>query len=172
MGVHTWSQACPCCLAGQLFILHTIKTFGALMFAAVMTTRQFLSILVSSILFNNKLSEGQWWASCLYHCCWQKGDSSLFLDHDLRPTMLHRDCCSFMNDMLLQQMGALDYRRRTRETHAWCMHVAGLGRPSCLWPCTSRPLRRAGRRSRRPGAAPQRRLCGAPAARQSRAPSA
>ena len=46
--------------AGQLFILHTIKTFGALIFAAVMTTRQFLSILVSSILFNNRLSEGQW----------------------------------------------------------------------------------------------------------------
>ncbi|CAL5223690.1 g6242 [Coccomyxa viridis] len=46
--------------AGQLFILHTIKTFGALIFAAVMTTRQFLSILVSSVLFNNRLSEGQW----------------------------------------------------------------------------------------------------------------
>lgn len=47
-------------VAGQLFILHTIKTFGALIFAAVMTTRQFLSILVSSVLFNNRLSEGQW----------------------------------------------------------------------------------------------------------------
>ena len=127
MGVHTWSQACPCCLAGQLFILHTIKTFGALMFAAVMTTRQFLSILVSSILFNNQLSEGQWWASCLYHCCWQKGDSSLFLDHDLRPTMLHRDCCSFMSDMLLQQMGALDYRRRTREIHVMAHACCRLG---------------------------------------------
>lgn len=31
------------------------------MFAAVMTTRQFLSILVSSFLFGNPLSEGQWY---------------------------------------------------------------------------------------------------------------
>lgn len=46
--------------AGQLFILHTIKEFGALLFAAVMTTRQFLSILVSSVLFANPLSLGQW----------------------------------------------------------------------------------------------------------------
>ncbi|BDA48713.1 Adenosine 3'-phospho 5'-phosphosulfate transporter 1 [Coccomyxa sp. Obi] len=45
---------------GQLFILHTIKKFGALLFAAVMTTRQFLSILVSSALFANPLSPGQW----------------------------------------------------------------------------------------------------------------
>ncbi|KAK9917876.1 hypothetical protein WJX75_009158 [Coccomyxa subellipsoidea] len=45
---------------GQLFILHTIKKFGALFFAAIMTTRQFLSILVSSALFANPLSTGQW----------------------------------------------------------------------------------------------------------------
>ncbi|EIE27556.1 DMT family transporter: UDP-galactose/UDP-glucose [Coccomyxa subellipsoidea C-169] len=45
---------------GQLFILHTIKKFGALLFAAVMTTRQFLSILVSSAVFGNPLSTGQW----------------------------------------------------------------------------------------------------------------
>ena len=42
------------------------------MFAAVMTTRQFLSILVSSVLFNNRLSQGQWWAFCLCSCFWQK----------------------------------------------------------------------------------------------------
>ena len=51
----------PCLLSiGQLFILHTIRCFGALLFAAVMTTRQFLSILVSSFLFGNPLSVGQW----------------------------------------------------------------------------------------------------------------
>ena len=51
----------PCLLpAGQLFILQTIRCFGALLFAAVMTTRQFLSILVSSFLFGNPLSVGQW----------------------------------------------------------------------------------------------------------------
>lgn len=56
-------------VTGQLFILHTIKNFGALIFAAVMTTRQFLSILVSSILFNNRLSEGQWYASLSASAC-------------------------------------------------------------------------------------------------------
>ena len=45
---------------GQLFISHTIKTYGALLFATVMTTRQFLSILLSCILFAHPLSGGQW----------------------------------------------------------------------------------------------------------------
>jgi solute carrier family 35 (adenosine 3'-phospho 5'-phosphosulfate transporter), member B2 len=43
----------------QLFISHTIKTFGALLFATVMTTRQFLSILLSCFLFFHPLSWGQ-----------------------------------------------------------------------------------------------------------------
>ena len=47
-------------IAGQLFIVHTIQRFGALLFAGVMTTRQFLSILVSSAVFGNPLSPGQW----------------------------------------------------------------------------------------------------------------
>ena len=45
---------------GQLFISHTIKTYGALIFATVMTTRQFISILLSCILFAHPLSLGQW----------------------------------------------------------------------------------------------------------------
>jgi adenosine 3'-phospho 5'-phosphosulfate transporter B2 len=45
---------------GQLFISHTIKTFGALLFATVMTTRQFLSILLSCVIFAHPLSLGQW----------------------------------------------------------------------------------------------------------------
>jgi hypothetical protein len=45
---------------GQLFISHTIKTFGALLFATVMTTRQFISILLSCVLFAHPLSGGQW----------------------------------------------------------------------------------------------------------------
>ena len=44
---------------GQLFIFHTIKTFGALLFATVMTTRQFLSILLSCFIYGNVLSLGQ-----------------------------------------------------------------------------------------------------------------
>ena len=45
---------------GQLFISHTIKAYGALLFATVMTTRQFISILLSCILFAHPLSPGQW----------------------------------------------------------------------------------------------------------------
>lgn len=45
---------------GQLFISHTIKTYGALLFATVMTTRQFISILLSCVLFAHPLSMGQW----------------------------------------------------------------------------------------------------------------
>ena len=45
---------------GQLFISHTIKSYGALLFATVMTTRQFLSILISCLLFAHPLTLGQW----------------------------------------------------------------------------------------------------------------
>jgi adenosine 3'-phospho 5'-phosphosulfate transporter B2 len=47
-------------LAGSLFISYTIKTFGALVFAIIMTTRQFLSILLSSLFFGSPLTGGQW----------------------------------------------------------------------------------------------------------------
>lgn len=46
--------------AGSLFISYTIKSFGALMFATIMTTRQFLSILLSSFFFGSPLTGGQW----------------------------------------------------------------------------------------------------------------
>lgn len=46
-------------LAGALFISYTIKTFGALIFATIMTTRQFVSILLSCILFAHPLTAGQ-----------------------------------------------------------------------------------------------------------------
>jgi len=47
-------------LAGQLFIVHTIKSFGPLLFAVIMTSRQFVSILLSCIIFSHPLSKGQW----------------------------------------------------------------------------------------------------------------
>ena len=50
---------------GALFISYTIKTFGSLVFATIMTTRQFLSILLSCILFAHPLSGGQWVGSLL-----------------------------------------------------------------------------------------------------------
>ena len=49
----------------QLFISYTIKTFGALLFATVMTTRQFLSILLSCFMFLHPLSLGQTAATLL-----------------------------------------------------------------------------------------------------------
>jgi len=45
---------------GQLFILYTIREYGALVFATIMTTRQFISILLSCLLFFHPLSAGQW----------------------------------------------------------------------------------------------------------------
>jgi adenosine 3'-phospho 5'-phosphosulfate transporter B2 len=50
---------------GSLVISHTIKTFGALVFATIMTTRQFLSILLSSFVFGSPLSGGQWLGTCV-----------------------------------------------------------------------------------------------------------
>merc|ERR1711862_183750 len=49
-----------CATGGQLVIYYTIKNFGALYFAIVMTTRQVFSILLSCILFFHPLSIGQW----------------------------------------------------------------------------------------------------------------
>lgn len=49
-----------CATGGQLVIYYTIKNFGALFFAVVMTTRQVVSILLSSIIYLHPLSLGQW----------------------------------------------------------------------------------------------------------------
>lgn len=45
---------------GSIFITYTIKTFGALAFAAIMTTRQLLSVVLSSVVFRSPLTAGQW----------------------------------------------------------------------------------------------------------------
>merc|ERR1711935_1276340 len=45
---------------GQLCILYTIREFGALLFATIMTTRQFLSILLSCLIFMHPLTFMQW----------------------------------------------------------------------------------------------------------------
>eukprot|EP00897_Mesotaenium_endlicherianum_P004331 jgi/Mesen1/3926/ME000209S02936 len=43
----------------QFFISYTIRTFGALVFATIMTTRQLLSILVSCMIYGPMLTAGQ-----------------------------------------------------------------------------------------------------------------
>ncbi len=56
--------------AGQLFITHTIRSYGALLFATAMTTRQFLSVLLSCLLFQHPLSLGQWCGPLpILKCC-------------------------------------------------------------------------------------------------------
>mmetsp|Transcript_52985 Transcript_52985/g.129941 ORF Transcript_52985/g.129941 Transcript_52985/m.129941 type:complete len:379 (+) Transcript_52985:213-1349(+) len=47
-------------VAGQFCITYTIKTFGALAYATIMTIRQFLSVFVSNILFAHGMSALQW----------------------------------------------------------------------------------------------------------------
>lgn len=44
----------------QYFVSYTIKVYGALNFAALMTARQFLSIIASCVIFNHSFSVGQW----------------------------------------------------------------------------------------------------------------
>ncbi|KAG2453875.1 hypothetical protein HYH02_002081 [Chlamydomonas schloesseri] len=44
----------------QLVISWTIKRYGAVVFATIMTTRQFFSILLSSVVFLTPLTLGQW----------------------------------------------------------------------------------------------------------------
>ncbi|KAF3453815.1 hypothetical protein FNV43_RR04256 [Rhamnella rubrinervis] len=46
--------------ASQFFISYTIRTFGALTFATIMTTRQLVSIMLSCIWFQHPLSWEQW----------------------------------------------------------------------------------------------------------------
>jgi solute carrier family 35 (adenosine 3'-phospho 5'-phosphosulfate transporter), member B2 len=46
--------------AVQLVISYTIKRYGALVFATIMTTRQFFAILLSSIVFWTPLKSQQW----------------------------------------------------------------------------------------------------------------
>lgn len=47
--------------ASQFFISYTIRTFGALTFATIMTTRQLVSILLSCVWFGHPLS----WEQCI-----------------------------------------------------------------------------------------------------------
>ncbi|XP_043698582.1 UDP-galactose/UDP-glucose transporter 5B-like [Telopea speciosissima] len=46
--------------ASQFFISYTIRTFGALTFATIMTTRQLVSIMLSCMWFAHPLSWKQW----------------------------------------------------------------------------------------------------------------
>lgn len=56
-----WILALSICSAVvQIVISYTIKRYGAVVFATIMTTRQFFSVLLSSIVFWTPLTLGQW----------------------------------------------------------------------------------------------------------------
>merc|ERR1711974_537531 len=45
-----------CSATGQLFIYHTISTFGPVIFVIIMTVRQVMAVIVSCIKFHHPLS--------------------------------------------------------------------------------------------------------------------
>ncbi|GMH42009.1 hypothetical protein BSKO_09928 [Bryopsis sp. KO-2023] len=64
----------------QFFVSHTIKSYGALVFATIMTTRQWFSILLSCLVFGHPLTRGQWMGTvlvfgALYHKFYHKSRS-------------------------------------------------------------------------------------------------
>lgn len=64
-------------VAGQFAITHTIQAFGALLYAGIMTTRQFCSVLASDIIFKHGLTMVQWTGallvfSALFFKLWRK----------------------------------------------------------------------------------------------------
>lgn len=64
-------------VAGQFAITYTIQSFGALLYAGIMTTRQFFSVLASDILFKHGLTVSQWTGammvfSALFYKLWRK----------------------------------------------------------------------------------------------------
>lgn len=56
---------CACGAVGQLFIFHTIKTFGSLANTIITTTRKFFNILLSVVWSGNPLLPRQWVAVSL-----------------------------------------------------------------------------------------------------------
>ncbi|PXF44802.1 Adenosine 3'-phospho 5'-phosphosulfate transporter 1 [Gracilariopsis chorda] len=68
-------------VAGQFAITYTIQMYGALLYAAVMTTRQFCSVLASDIIFKHGLTVLQWTGalmvfSALFFKLWRKATRS------------------------------------------------------------------------------------------------
>lgn len=101
----------------QLLISYTIRAYGALLFATVQTTRQFLSILISCVLFSHIITTGQAagtamvFGALFYKCAW--GTLHLFLFHIKRRVALQSR--SIMHARLI----ACGYALRTR--HCACV---------------------------------------------------
>jgi adenosine 3'-phospho 5'-phosphosulfate transporter B2 len=58
---------------GQMFIFYTIKSFGPVVFTIIMTTRQMISMVISTVLFGHTFTAGSMggatlvFASLFYH---------------------------------------------------------------------------------------------------------
>ena len=50
---------------GQMFIFYTIKTFGPVVFTIIMTTRQMISMCISTIYFGHTISMGSFFGACV-----------------------------------------------------------------------------------------------------------
>lgn len=57
---HALHRLSLCAVFGVMIIYTTVKEFGALIFATIMTTRQLLNILLSCIIFLHPLTLMQW----------------------------------------------------------------------------------------------------------------
>jgi solute carrier family 35 (adenosine 3'-phospho 5'-phosphosulfate transporter), member B2 len=55
-------------VSGQFAISYTIKTFGALLYATIMTVRQFLSVFISNIVFRHGMHAMQWLGAGIVFC--------------------------------------------------------------------------------------------------------
>lgn len=67
-------------VSGQFAITYTIKNFGALLYATIMTIRQFLSVFISNIVFRHGMSLMQWLGAmtvfgALFYKSWAKANS-------------------------------------------------------------------------------------------------
>jgi len=70
-----------CSTFGQQVIYITIKQFGNVVLSTIMTTRQMISIVISSIIYSHHLSLWQWSSAggvsaCLYYSTYLKSSSS------------------------------------------------------------------------------------------------
>jgi adenosine 3'-phospho 5'-phosphosulfate transporter B2 len=76
------STAATC---GQLVILWTIKEFGALFFATVMTVRQVISIILSCIIYGHFLTAGQWFSAVIVFGALYYKDTMMRKPHGHHP---------------------------------------------------------------------------------------
>nr|CAD1841997.1 unnamed protein product [Ananas comosus var. bracteatus] len=84
--------------ASQFFISYTIRTFGALTFATIMTTRQLVSIMLSCVWFAHPFSWEQWIGSAIvFGALYTK---SFLRNKPQKPTPSHGLDANTANDRL------------------------------------------------------------------------